>query len=194
MGSVSAQTFNASSESVIEVEFPQNDSAMTHICGDLHQLTETLQQNYLAFKQGSRSNYKLMSDYDPQAVHSCGSITIIYADIDQNNGGGYDDPILGEARRNTFCAVLNYVEDILYVHPDANPVIFVDASYSQTNPAPLGTGFLAQAGSFLSAEPNHEYGVDPGIYDGLFAEYIQTGVALISTLILMVIYKRILME
>lgn len=116
---LSAITNKISAQQTTENELPFSDSLSVPICGNLHEFRTQNQLEYEKFKNNQPSRIKNLEDYDPESIFQCGSFTVAYADIDNATGDGFDHPTLGEARRNTFCAVLNYVESVLNVHPDA---------------------------------------------------------------------------
>jgi hypothetical protein len=149
----------------------------TPVCGDLHVFRDESQVEYLNFKNNLPSRIKSRGTWDPAAVFECGSFTVYYHDfVDSDgtpSGGGFADPLLGEARRNTLCAVLTYVENVLAIHPNANPVIEVlDSYYGPGNPALFATGWLAQASSYYPTI----FGNTQGIYDGHFSNHIRLGI------------------
>lgn len=92
------------------------------LCGDLDEFLNEQQQEYSNFKNGISSRLTSRGSWEPSALFECGSFTVYYNDfIGEFSGGGFADPILGEARRNTFCEVLNYLESVIDIHPNANP-------------------------------------------------------------------------
>lgn len=89
-----------------------------------------------------------------------GPFRIVYQDVEEATGVGFDDPELGQARRATLWAVLDYMASVLDVPGQAD--LFVRAS--QTD----GLGALAAAGPFLAPES--------GFQGGFVFEHLQTGV------------------
>ena len=108
-----------------------------------------------------------LSDYAPEAItvlepRRGGSITwnIVYLDVNNTTGVGFDDPTRGATRRQTLEDVFTYFNTIL----DHSAVtIDVEVSESQTD----GSGALASAGTF--------YFLSAGFQGGLALEHITTG-------------------
>jgi hypothetical protein len=89
-----------------------------------------------------------------------GPFNVIYEDIELATGIGFDDPELGEERRDTLWAVLDYIGQVIDVPGEAD--LFIRES--QTD----GGGALASAGPFLIPES--------GFQSGLVFEHLTTGV------------------
>jgi cysteine-rich repeat protein len=89
-----------------------------------------------------------------------GPFTLVYEDVEEGTGVGFDDPELGEARRETLWAVLDYLGSVLDVPGQAELLVRA----SQTD----GTGPLASAGPLLIPES--------GFQGGLVFEHLVTGV------------------
>ncbi len=158
-------------------ESPQlQDSLGTMVCGDLNSFLQERQMAYKSYKNGVSGELLNQENWNPAAVFQCGSFTIHYQDIEDNSDGGFAHPTIGEARRSTLCAVLKYIESIFDVHPNANPTIHVLTSFDDTNPVTLPTTYLGLGGSFYSVENGSEFGNDPGVYQGFFSSFIQTGI------------------
>ena len=66
---------------------------------------------------------------------------ILYEDVLNNSGVGFDDPTEGADRRNTFAAVTNYINSVL----DEDGTVDFRVQASETD----GSGFLAFAGAFF---------------------------------------------
>ncbi len=146
------------------------DTLPQMICGDLHEYIAKNQAEYAKFLNNEISNYTPQEDWNPEGVFQCGSFTVYYEDFDATYQAGFADPVLGEARRNTLCEVLSYVESVLDFHPNANPILVVHYSLvPNDNPAPLTTAFLATSVPEFPLFENSE------IYDGFLSQYIISG-------------------
>ena len=95
---------------------------------------------------------------------SAGPFDIVYQDVEESSGVGFDDPEFGESRRATLWAVLDYLGSVLDVPGRADLIVRV----SQTD----GSGALASAGPFLVPES--------GFQGGLVFEHLTSGVDPIS--------------
>lgn len=89
-----------------------------------------------------------------------GPFRILYEDVEESTGVGFDDPELGQARRATLWAVLDYLASVLDVPGRADLLVRA----SQTD----GLGALAAAGPFLAPES--------GFQGGFVFEHLQTGI------------------
>ncbi len=91
-----------------------------------------------------------------------GAITwnIEFEDVTNNTNVGFDDPLLGAVRRNTFLSVFNYLNTVL----DENGTADILVRTSQTD----GTGFLAAAGPYFWNGPN-------GFQNGFVFDHATTG-------------------
>ncbi len=88
---------------------------------------------------------------------------ITYLDVQNDNNKGFDDPVLGAARRDVVNRVLEYIGDVLNeTAPAACDIVF---NVSKTD----ASGFLASAGPFYLTSPN-------GFSSGFAQEHIATGV------------------
>lgn len=109
-------------------------------------------------------------------VITCGKFRLYYEDLLQSNNDGFAHSTLGAKRRQTLCAVLNYVQSVYDFNliPTGDYIdLYVMWSYAPTNPAPSGTGFLAVAGPFFS--PGSGYGNTAGFYGGNMFDHVTTG-------------------
>ena len=105
-------------------------------------------------------------------IVQCGHFNIYYEDDVVALNDGFADLSLGTARKNTLCAVLTYIENTLNISTTID--LFVDRSLTPVNnPAPLGTGWLANANAYQNANFN---GNISGIYAGNMLEHITSGV------------------
>jgi hypothetical protein len=95
-------------------------------------------------------------------IQKVGGVTfnVVYKDVDQHTGIGFDDPALGATRRATVNAVFAYLAEILDETGSCD--VQFDASLNS------GTGFLAQMGTF--------YFIDSHFEPGLSFSHLVTGV------------------
>lgn len=112
------------------------------------------------------------SSFSPSATIACGNFRVYYEDLQLQTGEGFDDPALGAFRRNTLCAVLNYVQSVLHVSVTVD--LHVEQSLTPiANPANTSNyRWLALAG------PNYKagtYGSVPGYFGGNLYDHITTG-------------------
>lgn len=91
---------------------------------------------------GGTGGVPIPPNYSQTAIQNCGAFEIYYDDI--NVGGfpsGFNDPIVGATRRNTLCAVLTYLQNVLDFSqvPAADPIrLRIQQTYIPiTFPAPL---------------------------------------------------------
>lgn len=89
-----------------------------------------------------------------------GTFTVIYEDLAESTGAGFDDPDRGAARRATLWAVLDYLSSVLDVPGSADLLVM----RSQTD----GAGALAAGGPFLIPMS--------GFQGGLVYEHLTSGV------------------
>ncbi|MES2515380.1 MAG: T9SS type A sorting domain-containing protein [Bacteroidota bacterium] len=105
-----------------------------------------------------------------------GKFRIIFKDIINGTGTGFDDATLGTTRRNCVCDVINYIESVISVSSaigTTDPTIDIIFNLS-TN---TSSGNLASAApiydpSFYVTTPT----ITPGYYGGYLFDYITTGV------------------
>ncbi|RMF41062.1 MAG: hypothetical protein D6753_10400, partial [Planctomycetota bacterium] len=88
------------------------------------------------------------------------TFNVTFDDVTSNTGVGFDDPTDGATRRNTFSAVLGYIDSVL----DHNGTLDIRVRASETD----GGGFLAAAGPFFSTAT--------GFQNGSAFTHITTGV------------------
>jgi hypothetical protein len=117
---------------------------------------------------------KLLSDYPASTEFDCGKFKVFYADLLPGApAGGFADPTFGAVRRNTLCAVLNYVESVFDLSnvPDHSIRIEVEPSWIMSlNQAPTAVNYFAYAGpNYSSVAPNT-------IMGGAVYDFITTGV------------------
>lgn len=79
---------------------------------------------------------------------------------------GFDDPELYEARRNTFCAVLSQVEQIIHIPENIELDLWVQASAENSD------DWLAQASPLF----DQQFGQSAGIYNGIMLNHITYGI------------------
>lgn len=122
--------------------------------------------------------------FPPAAIDTCGRFQVFYADlaifIATGTRGGFADLTTGATRRNTMCAVLNYIQsriDFSKLHDTEYVRLYIDTSCSAAFPASGTTlGILALAAPFhapLASSTNingfvHDFvttGTDPNIGD-----------------------------
>lgn len=96
-----------------------------------------------------------------QALATGITFNVTFFDIVNNTNAGFDDPVFGAARVNTFLSTLGTIDAAV---GDAG-VLDIDVLNSQTD----GAGFLASAGPFFSGGPN-------GYQNGAGFTHITTGV------------------
>jgi len=86
----------------------------------------------------------------------------VYQDVVQNNGIGFDDPVLGAARRNTVQLAVDYIDSI------TNEAGICDILFEVSELD--GGGFLSAAGTFFDSLPS------PRFSNGHAFRHITTGV------------------
>lgn len=137
-------------------------------CGLNHDFIESLSSI------NEEDNSRTVNTFPSNAVFQCGAFALYFQDIRDNLNGGFDDPILGATRINTFCAVLQYVQntfDFSNIPINAPIRIRVGLSFAPTvNPAPIGTTFYAIAG------PVYNLSGFPEINNGLIHRYVTSGI------------------
>ena len=107
---------------------------------------------------GTRANRTPVSVFPIGAIEHCGKFEIYYEDLILTNQGFDAGSGVGQDRRTTLCAVLNYVQSVFDFSkiPTGKYIrLHVSQSYSPTNPAPPGAAFLAKAGPFYNITQSH---------------------------------------
>jgi hypothetical protein len=128
---------------------PAQPTEVAYLDGDGHwQWMEATEQSSLARKSGASSE------------QHAGPFNVIYEDVEDGTGVGFDDPELGDIRRQTLWAVLDYIGRVIDVPGEADLLIRA----SQTD----GSGALASAGPLLFPES--------GFQSGLVFEHLTTGI------------------
>lgn len=107
------------------------------------------------FARGAYAGLLPATSFPSYAIFTCGKVDVYYADVYRHLGIGFDDTTLvgtdtlGVLRRNTVCAVLNYIQsvfDFSNVDPANHIRIYVDTSFGHLRfRAPFGTTFYARA-------------------------------------------------
>ncbi len=109
------------------------------------------------------------------SIFTCGKFRLYYEDINQVSGAGFDDITLGTARRNTLCAVLNYVESVVDINVNGTTDfidLYIELSVSSSfNPAGTNDTYLATGGPYMGAG----FGGTPGIFNGHFFDHATSG-------------------
>ncbi|MCC6370637.1 MAG: T9SS type A sorting domain-containing protein [Bacteroidia bacterium] len=130
-----------------------------------------LQQNNMLFGP-SPTVIATQSAFSASAIITCGNVRVFYEDMQQNLGYGFDDPVLGSVRRNTMCAMLNYVQSVFNFNGQTID-LHVNPSYqAPANPAPSGVTWAAVAGPLFVPGG---FGTNPGYYGGNVYDHILTG-------------------
>jgi len=128
---------------------------------------------HLDYNQG-KPKFISINMFPLSLIDTCGSFNLYYEDLSIGSGEGFDHPTLGPDRRNTFCAVLNYVESVIDIPAGTTIDIFVDQSLTPVAlPAVASDRFLARAAPFYAPGG---YGVVSGIFGGNMHEHITTGI------------------
>ncbi len=105
-----------------------------------------------------------------------GKFRIIYQDIINATGAGFDDATLGAARRNCVCDVINYLESVIAIPSNIGTtdptidIIFNVSTY--TGSGPLATAAPVFPAAFYVPTPT----ITPGYYGGYLYDYITTGI------------------
>ena len=118
--------------------------------------------------------------YPASSQFTCGKFKVYYADfLPGAPAVGFADPSLGEVRRNTFCAVLTYVQSVFDFSnvPADDPIrIEVEASFATVaNPAPSNVNYYAYAG------PTYYFNSHGTIEGGSVFDYITTGTSIVPS-------------
>ena len=95
-----------------------------------------------------------------RAVPAAITWNVTFQDVVDNTNVGFDDPVLGLTRRNTFLSVLDYLNTVL----DENGTADILVKASQTD----GSGFLAAAGPYFFTSPT-------GFKNGFLFDHATTG-------------------
>lgn len=104
------------------------------------------------------------SDWRPlpeRRLKAIGSFNVIFRDVEDRTGFGFDDPAEGATRRATVTAVFEYISSVINVPGVAD----IEFQRSQTD----GGGFLAAAGSLVSIDGD-------GFKGGFTFDHLTTGV------------------
>lgn len=103
----------------------------------------------------------------------CGKFRAIFMDVVNGSGFGFDDPVLGTARKNCVCDVFNYIQLVIAVPANIGTtdpyvdIIFNPSTNNIASPA-LATASLALPPAFYANTPGH--------YQGYAYDYITTGI------------------
>jgi hypothetical protein len=110
------------------------------------------------------------SAFTSTSIITCGNFRVYFEDMLQQTGDGFDDPIVGVDRRNTFCAVLSYVQSVINITVTID--LHVDRSFTASNPSPVGTLYAAIASPKFTS---NTFGSTPGYWGGNFYDHVATG-------------------
>ena len=99
-----------------------------------------------------------------QTVACQGGFIVHFEDVAQNTGIGFNDTTLGQVRRDTVCAVFDYLATSVIVLSGASPDVLVDVSEND------GTGPIATGAAYY---PNSS---SPGFIGGTLLDHITTGI------------------
>ena len=137
----------------------------TGICG--FDITRCISTNQL----GSRT---ALNSFSASAIYTCGNVKVYYEDVQLHNGGGFDDPLLGAVRRNTFCAVLNYIQSVFNFTCTID--FYVNSSFcnnaSPPNPPPSN---MVTVLAFANPIFPSTFGTIPGFFGGYLYDHITSG-------------------
>jgi hypothetical protein len=124
----------------------------------------------------SGPSLKSLIDYPESSQFVCGNgkFRVYYADLLPGAPAvGFADPNQGQVRRNTFCAVLTYIQSVFDFDNvlSSDPILIeVEASLAPgVNPAQSNVGYFAYAG------PTFNYSAAHTIEGGNVFDYITTG-------------------
>ncbi len=116
------------------------------------------------------------STFPTSLIVTCGNFRLYYEDdfIAANSGpaAGFADPTLGSFRKNTYCAVLQYIQNTFNLNGQILD-IYIAKSYSNVNPAPVTYSALGAAGPFFVPGT---FGVSPGFFGGNFYDHVANSV------------------
>lgn len=101
----------------------------------------------------------------------CGSIKLTFMDVVNATGMGFDDPVLGQTRRQCVCNTMNYIQSVINFPPSITPSspieILFNASLNNTSPTLAFASPVFPAAFFANV---------PGYYGGFVFDYITTGI------------------
>jgi len=146
---------------------------------EINQLARRAQSAPNGRLQQPNAVFTAQNNFPANQVVTCGKFRVYFEDLLQSNNDGFANPTvvgsstLGQLRQNTLCAALNYIQSVFdFTHLAANDYIdlHVEWSYTSTNPAPAGTGFLAVGGPYYGSA----YGSTAGYYGGYFYDHLTT--------------------
>lgn len=151
------------------------DSTKMATCGTSASFVWAEQSEYLrSISTPSLSAFVPLSSFPSAQVEHCGAFNIYYEDYLYTTAAGFADPTLGLQRRNTFCAVLNYIQSVINIPSGVTLDIYVlQSRTSPLNPAPAGITWLARGGPYYAPGG---FGTTPGFYGGDLSDHIISGV------------------
>ena len=126
-------------------------------------------------KCGNSSNlHELVNPIVPEAAMLCGGgkFRLIFMDVQNDTGLGFDDPAFGTLRQNCACEVVTYIASVISIPSTIgapNPtidIVFEESIYDNNN------SVLAFARPIFPAA----YLTTPGYYGGYLYDFIATGV------------------
>lgn len=144
--------------------------------------TELLQSMGLNGPRGGASAYFTAPDSFPtSAIQTCGKFKIYYEDLRTGAPlAGFNDPVSGVTRRNTFCSVLTYIQSVFDFSkiPSGSYIrLHVDTSWSNPgHPIPVVPGLTHWYSSIGDCAPyyNRTTATAGAIVNGFVYDYIKS--------------------
>jgi hypothetical protein len=126
---------------------------------------------------GPNDPFTPIGTFPAGGIVTCGRFKLYFEDFAFNEG--FFDPANGANRRNTFCAVVTYVQSVLSMQNITNTNQYVDVhvrrSYTPLFPAPNQYGALAVGGPYYPANYSSTVNNTAGIFNGFAYDHITTG-------------------
>lgn len=154
--------------------FEHNDSHL--FCGADH-------VKALRGKENTPILKSLPAPLDPSMYIICGNgkFRAIFMDIVNDSGFGFDDPALGDQRKNCVCEVINYLESVISVPSTIGistptiDILFLPSIDDLSSDIHASATPIFDA-AFYNPTPNPSQTPAPGYYGGYMYDYITTGV------------------
>ncbi|MCX6272377.1 MAG: hypothetical protein NTU44_14420, partial [Bacteroidetes bacterium] len=165
---------------LIKTQGQSVDSLIVGRCGTsagyIKEVHKAFQEYFLKQKDSSYKIPKgiefvrLQQNFPQDSIVTCGKFKLYYEDFMWSPRVGFCDSQSGQARRNTLCQVLNYIQNTFYIPTGDTLDIYIARSYSANYPASADAG-LAQAGPFYPPD----FFTTPGVYPGHFFNHVKNG-------------------